>query len=70
MTVVTVLTVVKIVTKVFTKNIVTCKIYQYKNLSNEEQNKFIKKIIKENVHKDLVTIYFCDTKKSFTKKKL
>ena len=26
--------------------------------------------IKENVHKDLVAIYFCDTKKVFTKKKI
>ena len=38
-------------------------------MSNEEQNKFIKKIIKENVHTDLVTIYFLWHKKGFYKKK-
>ena len=35
----------------------------------KNKTNLFKKIMKENVHKDLVTIYFCDTKKVFTKKK-
>jgi hypothetical protein len=34
----------------------------------KNKTNLLKKNRKENVHKDLVTIYFCDTKKVFTKK--